>query len=325
MRENEIRPRAIFDKYLTLSAEDAHNCFVGERLSTRCVGCESDEADFAFKKHGFDYQSCLECGTLFLSPRPTIDQFERFYSDSPSSEFWAKEFFPSVMERRKDLIFVPRVEKISSLLAAHRIEPKVVMDVGAGYGLFLQEWKKKHPNCRAMAIEPSKDLAGVCREKGFEVLETIVEKAQPWHGLADLVVCFEVIEHAHNPLTLVKALRTLLAPGGTLLLSGLGVDGFDIQLLWENSKSVSPPHHINFLSVRGYEQLFRRAGFTDVTVSTPGQLDFDIVRGTDPELLSPAIERFMKTMVLRGEPTMQRFQEFLKENCLSSHTWVMAR
>ncbi len=43
------------------------------------------------------------------------------------------------------------------------------------------------------------------------------------------------------------------------------------------SNSVSVPHHLNFLSVCGLEEMFDRAGFIDVVVKTPGQLDVELV------------------------------------------------
>ena len=59
-------------------------------------------------------------------------------------------------------------------------------------------------------------------------------------------------------------------------LNGLG---FDIQQLWEQSKSISPPHHLNFYNTKSISLLLESSGFEIVEIATPGKLDWDIVEG----------------------------------------------
>lgn len=327
MRENEIRPEALLQRYLELSAVDARRCFGGDapRSAVPCVGCAASGARFQFEKSGFAYALCEACGTLYQSPRPAPGAFEAFYRDSESSRYWAEVFFPAVAEVRREKIFRPRVERLAQLCAENAIAVERIVDVGAGYGIFLDEWRRRFPQTRALAIEPSALLATECRAKGFEVVEDIVENVRGHDGHADLVVCFEVLEHVYDPLSFVQALAQLARPGGTVFVSALGVDGFDIQLLWERSNAVFPPHHINFLSVQGFERLFARAGLEDARVTTPGQLDVDIVRNAlrrEPALLDG--QRFLRTL-LQSDERSAAFQRFLAENRLSSHVWAIAR
>jgi SAM-dependent methyltransferase len=158
-------------------------------------------------------------------------------------------------------------------------------------------------------------------------MEARLEEAAAWNGSADLVTCFEVIEHVHAPVDFVRALLALAKPGGYVLVTGLGTEGFDIQILWERSKSISPPHHLNFLSVEGYERLFARVGFVEIEVRTPGRLDLDIVRNAwlaDPSVLNG--DRFVRLLLRKRDAAVhERFQQFLAENHLSSHVRVLAR
>jgi SAM-dependent methyltransferase len=326
LKEKNIRPTNLFEEYLRLSSEDAEKCFGDvERVKISCPACESNESKKEFVKNGFEYVSCMCCRTLYLNPRPTIESFEKFYNSSISSNYWAETFFPAVAESRRELIFRPRVKRLQSLCCDMDISPKVVMDVGAGYGIFLEEFKEEMPDIRTIAIEPSKNLADICRKKGFEVVEDIAEKVSGYESAADLVVCFEVLEHIHNPLQFVSTLSKFVAPGGYLMVSTLGVDGFDIQMLWEKSNSVSPPHHINFFSVEGFRRLFERAGMIDINITTPGVLDVDIVRNafqSDPSVLEG--QRFLQK-VIEDDKLAEYFQDFLKSSKLSSHTWVLAK
>lgn len=323
MKESDIRPNDVHNEYLRLSSEDAKVYFSdSKRTKISCPACASSDGALSFSKFGFDYSECNKCRTLYQSPRPPLEDFARFYQDSKSSHYWATEFFPRVAEPRRELIFRPRVEKIRELCRSRNVAYQTVMDVGAGYGIFLEEWKKAEPRTMALAIEPNSELARMCREKGLEVLQKLVEHAQEWSGKADIATCFEVVEHAHDPLAFAKSLHALVKPGGHVIVSGLGVDGFDIQVLWDHSKAVSPPHHLNFLSVNGFETLFQRAGFSSVEVLTPGQLDVDIVAKFENRTELP---RFVQTLLSRGPEAQAEFQAFLAKHQLSSHTWVLAR
>ena len=328
MKEADIRPTDLHEEYLRLSKQDAEVYFSDSSRwkDIPCVGCDSGAVTVCFVKDGFTYVRCFECGTLFQSPRPSLDSFEQFYVESPSSNYWAETFFPKVAEARRELIFKPRVEEITAYCEKKGLAHETVIDVGAGYGIFLDEWRKLHPVDFVCAVEPSKKLAKVCRDNGIETLEAMAEQAQAWGKRADITTCFEVIEHVHNPLSFLKSLQVLMKPGSHILITGLGVDGFDIQVLWAASKSISPPHHINFISVVGFKRLFERAGFDEVEILTPGKLDVDIVAkciDEDPELGSQ--NRFAQLIVNSSESVRQEFQRFLQENLMSSHVWIYAR
>jgi SAM-dependent methyltransferase len=289
------------------------------------VGCGSEEAQYEFLKNGFAYSRCVICGTLYQSPRPTIGAFEHFYRNSESARYWAEVFFPSVAEVRRNKIFRPRVERLASMCAAKGIVVERMIDVGAGFGIFLDEWRHRFPATEVLAIEPSTVLASECRSRGFEVIEDIVENVIGYDGYADLIICFEVLEHVYEPLNFVRTLSRLVRPGGYVFISTLGVDGFDIQMLWERSNSIFPPHHINFLSVEGFQCLFARAGLEQIEVTTPGQLDVDIVVNAldrNPTLLNG--QRFLLSL-LKDKSHSIAFQQFLAANNLSSHTWVIGK
>jgi len=201
-----------------------------------------------------------------------------------------------------------------------------LIDVGAGYGIFLDEWRKVMPGTELIAIEPSVSLAEECRHKKLSVVESLVENVEGYDDYADLVVCFEVLEHVDSPLEFIKVLKRMVKPGGYLFISTLCIDGFDLQVLWDKSSQISPPHHINFHSIKGFEKLFDRAGLTDVKISTPGQLDVDIVKNFVTSSDGSALQnnRFLKS-ILDSENKSDKFQDFLSSNQLSSHVWVMAK
>jgi SAM-dependent methyltransferase len=325
MKEADIRPKDVFDRFLQLSAEDAIEIFDGVTSSPcSCPGCGENDSKLAFNKMGFCYHTCNSCDSLFLNPRPSSEAFSIFYANSKSAKYFAEVFIPIVMEERRQAMFIPRVKKVREICNTAKLDPNVVLEIGAGHAIFLEEWKKQEPNAEILGIEPNPKMAQYCRNKGVKILEVFAEEASEWHGKAELAVSFEVLEHVTDIFKFVKSGYDLLRPGGMFIATSLCADGFDIQILKEKSKSVTPPHHINFCSVEGYRQLFSRAGFTNLDIQTPGELDVEIVINTlrDVEVELGAFEQ----KILTANPEQQaHFQTYLSENQLSSHCWITAR
>jgi 2-polyprenyl-3-methyl-5-hydroxy-6-metoxy-1,4-benzoquinol methylase len=313
-------------KYVELSAQDALHYFNDDkRRNLPCVACASENILDEFTKNGFSYALCCECGSLYQTPRPPIEQFEEFYKKSKSSRYWAEIFFPAVAEARREKIFKPRVQYLMDKCKEIGLEVEKIIDVGAGYGIFLDEWKKIRPDVKALAIEPSSALATECRNKGFNVEESIAENVIGYDGYADLVVCFEVLEHVDSPFEFITVLKKMVRPGGYLFISTLCIDGFDLKMLWDKSSQISPPHHINFHSIKGFELLFNRAGLHDIQITTPGKLDVDIVKNyieKNPQFTKE--NRFIHAL-LKDADRSNMFQEFLIQNKLSSHVWVFGK
>ena len=326
MKESDIRSTEAMDKLISLCARDAETFFVGlPRQDMPCPACGCSEVIPAFEKNTFGFVVCDDCGSLYQSPRPSLDAFARFYQEGSSNQYLFKTFYPMVAEARKEKLFRPRVREVARLLAEDNLTPKSVGEVGAGYGQFLEEWQQQYPGARLTAIEPNSEMADICRNKGFEVIRSMAEEISVQEPLFDLLVAFEVIEHAYDPFHFCQSLRKLMGPGGRLLLTGLTVDGFDIQVLWDKAQIIAPANHLNFMSVQGFERLLIRAGFSEVSVFTPGKLDVEIVRRTLRQGVSLAPEmRFIENLLARDEATLTKFQEFLANNNLSSHCWAWA-
>jgi len=325
MKEEEIRKRDVLNRYLELVKIDAEVFFHDKStfLSLRCPACGSDRYEVKFEKSGFHYVQCAECDTLFVNPRPTYENLMQIYTNSPSTKFWVADFFLPMAEARREKIFKPRAEYITKKFPQLRTD--VIGDIGAGFGIFSEELKRLWTDANIVAIEPSVDMAEICRNKGLTVLESTMENVDPVSHQFDLLTAFELFEHLHDPGVFAEKARNLLKPGGYLYLTTLNGLGFDIQLFWEKSKSVTPPHHLNFFNPHSIRLLLEKMGFTMIEISTPGQLDWDIVEGGFlQEALDPG--RFFRMVSKYGSAQAKKdLQSWIGSNNFSSHMRVVAQ
>lgn len=324
MKEEDIRKRDVLNRYLELVAEDSRRLFSDRStlVEVPCPACGDSSPEGRFTKMGFSYVQCTQCDTLFVSPRPAYRDLMKIYVDSPSTKFWVNDFFLPMVEARREKIFKPRAQFIADRFPD--MKNKRMADIGAGFGLFLEEMKKLWPTADIVAIEPSREMAQICRSKSLAVLENSLEDINPAERF-DLMTSFELFEHLHDPLPFICKARSLLNPGGYLFITTLNALGFDIQVLWERAKSVFPPQHLNFFNPHSLSLLLEREGFVIAEIGTPGQLDWDIVEGAyTKDGIDPG--RFFKTLShFGGDKAKNDFQQWLQRNNFSSHMRVIAR
>lgn len=322
MKEHEIRPQAIFDEYLRLTEEDTRTYFQDAVCHEICCPACGGAGSQAFIKSGFNYVECSGCQTLYVSPRPERAAFERYYTDSPSTRFWATTFYKETETARREKIWKPKAalirEKISQFTAVTD-----VVDIGGGYGTFAEEISRIS-DYRVTIVEPSRHLAEVCRGKGFPVVEKFLENIAVGELEAQkrCFVSFELFEHLYDPADFLNTLGGLMNKDDLFIFTTLSGTGADIQVLWEHAKAVSPPHHLNFFNPHSVQRLLSSSGFELLEVSTPGKLDVNIIENN----LQHVNNRFWKTFLkLASEKDKQDMQDYLSNHLMSSHMMVVCR
>lgn len=326
MKEKDIRRRKLFDNYLLTVRKDISTYFAARKLFRviPCPACEGKRYHCEFKKSSFTYVLRDRCGTLFVNPRPSFKQLKAFYTNSKSTRYWTRKFFPPVIEIRKKEIFQPRVEYARRILSKKK-DQLIVGDVGAGFGLFLEELAKVRPSIRLIAIEPAVEMVNICKMKNLEVIPRALKDIRGWDSSFDLLTAFELFEHLCDPGRFLKKIQQLLRPGGYLLLTTLNGKGFDIQVLWDKSKSVSPPLHLNFFNPDSLANLLKKNNFIVEKITTPGQLDWDIVEGM---VLRERIivSRFWQLLAKsKNEEAKEALQDWISKYQFSSHMQVLAK
>ena len=325
MREKDIRNTDVLNRYLEFVQEDCKNLFNDNKCFTtvNCPACNGVAYTSEYSKNGFDYVTCNNCRTLYARTRLTFESMKQFYSQSASTEYWVKHFFTPMVEARRVNIFRPRAEYLVSYFGQDR--GWQIGDIGAGFGLFLEESRKLWPASNYVAIEPSLEQAKICEKLSVQVECCTCEEVQGRNGSFDLLTAFELLEHLFSPLSFLNKTCSLLKPGGYLYLTTLNGEGFDILTLRDKSKSVSPPHHLNFLNPTSLKHILETTGFEVLDISTPGKLDWDIVEGM---IVNEKVNvgSFWKLIADKGTPGAKKdLQDWITRYGFSSHMQILAK
>ncbi|MBE2205436.1 MAG: class I SAM-dependent methyltransferase [Chthoniobacterales bacterium] len=317
MKEEDIRPRGILDTFLDLANQDIPRFFTSQdREEIPCPACGGAGSP-AFTKQGFGYEECAACRTLFVSPRPSAAEFQDYYQHSESAAYWASTFYRETSEARREKLWKPKARQVQEVLVGMGCAEAAVVDIGGGYGIFAEEYRLLTGR-EVTVIEPSRLLAGACREKHLHVVEEFLEKvrdSQLPEGKRAFV-SFELFEHLHDPRVFCRQVFGLMKPGDTFLFTTLSGTGLDIRELWENSAAVSPPHHLNFFNPRSIRRFLEDVGFRVHSVTTPGKLDLDILRNNLARVRDP----FWRLFLEEGRAAdFAAMQNVLSQSLFSSH------
>lgn len=328
LSENEIRPDDIMAKQKEVMLADIDYIlkFKKDFVKVDCPACGGKSGTVAFRKYDLDYHKCGDCRTIYINPRPTEAQLADFYQNSQNYEYWNKYIFPATEDARREKIFKPRAEKVREICLERGLEPKTLVEVGAGFGTFCQEIKKLNFIEKVVAVEPTPGLAETCRLKGLNVVQSPVEKAEFAQGSIDLVCSFEVIEHLFDPADFIEKCATILRQGGLAVITNPNGEGFDVVVSPEHSGTVDV-EHLNYFNPHSMRILFERFGFEVLEVLTPGKLDAELVRKMflAGQLLPKDNPFLYQILVEQWDETGDDFQTFLADHKLSSHMWTIAR
>lgn len=319
---DRIRPKTIYERVIRQRELDGIDFF--ERYNTsfvkvKCPACGSEGVPM-FNKWGYVHNSCGVCNTLFASPRPDNYLLDKFYNEYEAPQLWT-ELLLFADEERKKIQYMPRIEYIFSLLKNRNF--KKALDVGAGSGAFTKCLEDTKRFETVIALDISKECVDSCKKQGIEAYCTSIEDYQG--DKFDIIFANDIVEHLFQPKEFIKSCLKNLNKEGVLCIATPNGQGFDYKILKELTGNITPPEHLNYFNPYSIKILMEEAGFKHIIVETPGILDADIIikKRNEGYNLKEKNE-YLDYLLSLDEKTVQSFQEFLKNNLLSSHMIAIA-
>jgi len=203
----------------------------------RCPICHFKKTHTKYKVGKYQYYECGNCKTLFLYPLPSSSSIKRYYSSA--FEYIAGRAEESRIRKRANII----LKKLKHL----HPEGKTLLDIGSGYGYFLEEAKKI--SLDSTGIEPNKKLAQSSVFRG--TLDEFVKKSNS--NKFDFITAIHVIEHIRNPFTFIKQVSRLLNRGGILYIETPNYNSWLAQKEKEQYTFLTPPDHIWLFSKKSLQ------------------------------------------------------------------------
>jgi 2-polyprenyl-3-methyl-5-hydroxy-6-metoxy-1,4-benzoquinol methylase len=259
-------------------SENRWTLYVG--LTDRIFHCAPGE---------WSFQQCINCETGYLDPRPTERTiqlaYRTYYTHTKKSP--RRKRSDNAITRTRRLITSGYIDRryragrgvavfgasvILSLLPMFRrridrrmrylprLEPDArLLDVGCGDAKFIEHASSLGWN--ASGVDPDPINVKNARERNLDVQLGGVEIFKDL-GRFDAVTLSHVIEHVHNPGAVLKAVYSILKPGGFLYIDTPNIRALSHSRYGECWRGLEPPRHLAIFSWSSLEYLLSECGFS---------------------------------------------------------------
>lgn len=154
---------------------------------------------------------CLDCGLVWIDPRPSADATKKFYTEEYRKQY-KSTFKPKMKHVYRDMKrAIERFKRIRPML----VSGMKILDIGAGAGFF--PYVVKQNSYEVAGLEPNIGYAQYANEEfQLDIKVGFIQDIEFENSSFDIVTLNHVLEHLEGPFTTLTRLFDWLKPGGHL-------------------------------------------------------------------------------------------------------------
>jgi SAM-dependent methyltransferase len=218
------------------------------------------------------------CSLYWLNPMPEPSDlsiaYESYYThDEGSSEERARtgrregSWLGAAHRIVMDATGTTRARRLANESYLGGVKPGRLLEVGCGGGSRLIRLQTQGWIVEGQDVDPRAG-AHALAARGITVHAGALDALHLPAERYDAIVMNHVIEHAADPLALLRECRCLLAPGGQLVVVTPNTASLGHRFWGAGWRPLEPPRHLFLFSVRNLPLLVRKAGYTRVDAWT---------------------------------------------------------
>ena len=194
---------------------------------------------------------CTSCGFAWKSRVPSERELENFYLDAPLDPEW-----DAVVSRAEwpATFYEQRLRTIERY-----VSPGSLLDVGVGFGRFLEVAHAQWPRVVGLDITP-RVVDYVRLHRGLQVDLGILRSIGYESSSFDCIHLKDVIEHMPDPMENLEECARIARPGALLVIETLNIDSLYARLCGASYRGFIPGH-VAFFGPRSLRVALKRTGF----------------------------------------------------------------
>lgn len=199
---------------------------------------------------------------MFCNPLPTNEELDLYYSTEFNYGWYSKrKMLLQIQSYHRWLRFGKRLEKSI-------VHKGILLDIGCGHGWFIQAARRAGWN--VAGVDLSTIAVDYAREKlGLHVVRGSLESVELSLQNYAVVTMWHSLEHMIYPIEALKKVRSLLKPGGLILIAVPNVNCLGQRRQGRNWVWLQQPFvHIWHFSTQTIQMVLEKSGFEVISVET---------------------------------------------------------
>ena len=226
--------------------------------------------DYLFGTPGeWNFRVCRgnDCGLVWLDPRPMVNEigkaYQNYYTHDKSSHvrqtFMAAIIRAMLHRMSIYLLGLWKERRRYKHMYLDRTLPGRLLEVGCGNGKRLARMQALGWDVMGQEVDPI--AAGhVVEERGIPVYLGMLQTLDVTEGY-DAVILSHVIEHVHDPLSLLESCYRLLKKDGLLVILTPNIVSYGHRKFGAGWRGLEPPRHLYLFNRKTLSWFAHKAGF----------------------------------------------------------------
>ena len=194
---------------------------LSELTQAACPVCGATDPKRCYRLTDFSVLACRSCQQVFLWPLPSPEKiremFSQLYTSGEGSVAELKSYYAFTYQDSPSNPLVQQYETWLDRIERHR-SPGRLLDIGCGTGLFLAVARRR--GWEPFGIDESAEATSYARDHfGLDVWVGEFSAFAAEDRQFDAITGWDIIEHARDPVGLLRAIQRSLAPGAICGLS----------------------------------------------------------------------------------------------------------
>lgn len=222
-----------------------------DRESLVCPGCRGRDATVLFEAYnGYPIVRCSACRLAFTDDRKAPSP-EQLYPPFDQTTAPALDGI-----RRALAVFLRQREAFVRSVCT---PPARLLDFGCGSGAFAR-WMSTR-GYDVVGLEPFSFGGDPVTSERLTLIKAPLAEAGPKLGQFDVITMWHVLEHVHDPTQVLRGLASLLARGGTMIVSVPNFRSVQATVFRGRWFHLDPPRHVVQFEPETLADCLARAGF----------------------------------------------------------------
>ena len=214
----------------------------------QCPICNSDTIIKKYQIRSFIIDKCSNCKLVFVKDIIPADKLAEYYNDDSEEVVYNED-------NTECLEFYYR--RLKEKIGGYKPIPGKILDVGCAGGEFLDvmdSWER-------YGNEISENLAKEARKKyGTNIFIGDFNNYPLQENMFDVITLQDVMDHFIDPVRAIKKCKTMLKPGGLIVIKVHNISCLYAKFTKENFYALLPPFHLFYFDKQSLNFLLGSLG-----------------------------------------------------------------